>query len=261
MVKLNRRRKLDALPKWLRTRIEVNWYESERLLQQAREQVPAGALLLDAGSGQGRYKEYFDHTRYVGLDLAVGDKTWDYTGLDSVGDLREIPFPENSFDAAVCVQTLEHVNDPFQVIGEIGRVLKPGGRFYLSAPQAWHQHQKPHDFFRYTSFGFNHLLQESGMRILEIRPMGGYFWFLSFNLQMLHFWLFPPVKKKWQWWLQLPFQLIVQGIFFFTLPVLLFYMDRLDTVKDHTMGWVCIAEKTSADLPLVTNEHDSEAAE
>ena len=62
MVKLNRRRKLDALPKWLRTRIEVNWYESERLLQQAREQIPAGARLLDAGSGQGRYKDYFNHT-------------------------------------------------------------------------------------------------------------------------------------------------------------------------------------------------------
>jgi ubiquinone/menaquinone biosynthesis C-methylase UbiE len=129
MKKFGRREKLDVLPKWLRTRIEVNWYESERLLQQAREQIPAGARLLDAGSGQGRYKDYFVHTQYVGLDLAVGDETWDYTGLDTVGDLRELPFPENSFDAAVCVQTLEHVNDPFQVIGEVGRVLKPGGRF------------------------------------------------------------------------------------------------------------------------------------
>ena len=261
MEKLTRRRKLDALPKWMRTRIEVNWYESERLLEQAREQVPDGALVLDAGSGQGRYKDYFDHARYVGLDLAVGDEAWDYSGLDSVGDLRELPFPENSFDAAVCVQTLEHVNDPFQVIGEIGRVLKPGARFYLSAPQAWHQHQKPHDFFRYTSFGYNHLLQQSGMRIQEIRPMGGYFWFLSFNLQMLHYWFFPPAKKRWQWWAQLPFQLLVQAIFFIALPLLLFYVDRIDRSKDHTMGWVCIAEKSGEDSALEPDEHNSEAAE
>lgn len=243
MERFTTQRKLDMLPQWMRTRIEVNWYESQRLLEQARAQTPPGALVLDAGSGQGRYKAYFDHARYVGVDLAVGDATWDYSGLDAQGDLRELPFPDDSFDAAVCIQTLEHVNDPFQVTSEIGRVLKPGGRYYLSAPMMWHQHQKPHDFFRYTSFGFQHLLEQSGMRVLEMRPMGGYFWFLSFNLQMLHFWLFPRIEKRWQWWLQLPFQAVVQTVFFVLLPLLLFYMDRLDQVKDHTMGWVCVAEK------------------
>ncbi|MFN2256764.1 MAG: class I SAM-dependent methyltransferase [Candidatus Promineifilaceae bacterium] len=259
--RFTRERKLKMLPKWWRDRIEVNWRESQRLLEQARREIPAGALVLDAGSGQGRYRDYFDHTRYVGLDLAVGDETWDYSGLDTVGDLREIPFPDDSFDAAVCVQTLEHVNDPFQVIGEIGRVLKPGGRFYLSAPQAWHQHQKPHDFFRYTSFGFNHLLEQSGMRLLEIRPMGGYFWFLSFNLQMLHFWIFPRVTKRWEWWVQLPYQIVVQAVFFALLPLLLYYLDDIDTVKDHTMGWVCIAEKVGGDLSQEIDEHAAEAAE
>lgn len=243
MQKFTRQRKLSVLPPWLRKRIEVNWNESLALLEQAQQQIPADARVLDAGSGEGRYKQMFAHTRYVGLDLAVGDVQWDYTGLDSIGDLRELPFSNSSFDAAICVQTLEHVNDPFRVIGEIGRVLKPGGHFYLSAPMAWHQHQKPHDFFRYTSFGFQHLLEQSGMRVVEMRPMGGYFWFLSFNLQMLHYWLFPQVTSRWQWWLQLPFQAIVQGIFFFALPILLYELDRIDKVKDHTMGWVCIAEK------------------
>lgn len=243
MEKLTRKRKLNALPDWLHRRIEVNWFESQRLLEQAREQIPAGATVLDAGSGEGRYKHYFNHTNYIGIDLAVGDEGWDYSGLDTVANLRHLPFPGSSFDAAVCIQTLEHVDDPFQVIGEVGRVLKPGGRFYLSAPQAWHQHQKPHDFFRYTSFGFAHLLQQSQMRLLEIRPMGGYFWFLSFNLQMLHYWLLPPVRTGWQWLIQLPYQILIQSVFFIALPLLLFYLDRIDKVKDHTMGWVCIAEK------------------
>lgn len=243
MERFGRQRKFKLMPGWLRTRIEVNWYESLRLLEQAKEQIPAGARVLDAGSGEGRYKDFFDHTNYIGLDLAVGDAAWDYTGLDTVGDLRELPFSNDSFDAAICVQTLEHVNDPFQVISEIGRVLKPGGRFYLSAPMAWHQHQKPHDFFRYTSFGFKHLLELSGMRITEIRPMGGYFWFLSYNLQMLHYYLFPRLTARWQWWVQLPYQIVTQTLFFIMLPILLFYLDRIDQVKDHTLGWVCIAEK------------------
>ena len=243
MERFGRQRKFALMPKWLRTRIEVNWYESLRLMEQAKVQIPAGARVLDAGSGEGRYKEYFNHTRYVGLDLAVGDTAWDYSGLDTVGDLCAIPFPDDVFDAAICIQTLEHVNDPFQVIGEIGRVLKPGGRFYLAAPMTWHQHQKPHDYFRYTSFGFRYLLEQNGLLVIDIRPVGGYFWLLSHNLQMLHDHLFPPVKTRWQWWLQLPYQIVVQGLFFAALPLLLFYLDRLDKTKDHTIGWVCIAEK------------------
>lgn len=249
MKSLNRREKLAFLPNWLSKRIEVNRIETLRLLDQAQEQIADGARVLDAGSGEGRYRHYFDHTCYTGIDLAVGDTQWDYTGLDVLGDLRELPFPNGTFDAAVCIQTLEHVNEPMQVTNEIGRVLKPGGRYYLSAPMCWHQHQKPHDFFRYTSFGFKHLLENSGLRVLEMRPMGGYFWFLSFNLQMLHAWLFPRPRNRWIWLLQLPFQILVQAIFFVLLPIVLYYMDRLDKVKDHTLGWVCIAEK------VAKNEH------
>lgn len=238
-----RDQQLAAMPKWFRDRIQVNRYESYRLLEQAQREVPAGAHVLDAGAGEGQYKPYFNHTRYVGLDLAVGDNSWNYAKLDVLGDLRHLPFAENSFEAAVCIQTLEHVNEPMRVINEIGRVLKPAGRLYLSAPMSWHQHQKPHDYFRYTSFGFRYLLEQSGMRVLDMRPMGGYFWFLSFNLQMLHYWLFPKPNTLLKQLLQLTLKLPTQVIFFFLLPLLFFYLDRLDKVKDHTMGWVCVAEK------------------
>jgi SAM-dependent methyltransferase len=243
MINIDRKRQLELLPDWISKRIEVNRYESLRLLEQAQEQIAAGSRVLDAGSGEGQYKPYFAHTNYTGVDLAVGDVTWDYTGLDVVGDLSRLPFEDNAFDAAVCIQTMEHVNEPMRVTNEIGRVLKPGGRYYLSAPMSWHQHQKPHDFFRYTSFGFRYLLENSSMRIIEIRPAGGYFWYLSFNLQLLHYWLFPKPKETWKRLLQMPFKLSVQFVFALVLPLFLYYLDRLDKVKDHTLGWVCIAEK------------------
>jgi SAM-dependent methyltransferase len=255
MKSIGRREKLRALPSWLSKRIEVNRYETLRLLEQAQTQISTGARVLDAGSGEGRYRNYFEHTCYTGVDLAVGDEQWDYTGLDVLGDLRKLPFADGSFDAAVCIQTLEHVNEPMKVTNEIGRVLRPGGRYYLSAPMCWHQHQKPHDYFRYTSFGFRYLLEQSGMRVLEMIPMGGYFWFLSFNLQLLHTRLFPKPRNRWTWILQLPFQLVVQSIFFVILPVFLFYLDRLDKTKDHTLGWVCIAEK------ITEHEHITAIAE
>ncbi len=234
---------MALLPKWISKRIEVNRYETYRMLEQAQREIAPGARVLDAGSGEGQFRHYFDHTQYVGVDLAVGDATWDYTGLDTQANLIRLPFRSGSFDAAVCIQTLEHVNEPQQVINEIGRVLRPGGRLYLAAPMAWHQHQKPHDYFRYTSFGFRYLVENAGMRVLEMRPWGGYYWFLSFNLQLLHHRLLPRPSNRLLRLLQLPLELTIQFIFFLLLPLILYEMDRLDKVKDHTMGWVCIAEK------------------
>lgn len=261
MKSYGRREKLGLLPNWLRKRIEVNRYHLLQMLEQAQADIPAGARLFDAGSGEGRYKDYFAHTNYVGLDLAVGDDKWDYTGLDVNGDLRRLPFGDNSFDYAVCIQTMEHVDEPMMVTNEIGRVLKPGGRYYLSAPMTWHQHQKPYDFFRYTSFGFKHLIESSGMKVIKMQPWGGYFWVLSFNLQLMHTWLIPKPRNRVQWWLQLPFQAIIHAIFFITLPLILFYMDRLDTKKDHTLGWLCIAEKLpDADAERLI-EHSTQSVE
>jgi hypothetical protein len=120
-------------------------------------------------------------------------------------------------------------------------VLKPGGIFFLSAPQSWHQHQKPHDYYRYTSFGLRYLVEESGMEIRSIEPMGGYFWFLSFQLQNINYWLFLSGMKgrRWTWPLRALFGLTFQLI----LPLILFYLDPLDRVQDETFGHLCIAVK------------------
>jgi ubiquinone/menaquinone biosynthesis C-methylase UbiE len=168
MLRLGRKGQLGLLPNWLSEKIEINRYETYRMLERAGRETAAGARLLDAGSGEGQFRHYFDHTCYVGVDLAVGDAAWDYTGIDTQADLKQLPFHDDSFDAAVCVQTLEHVNEPKQVMGEIARVLRPGGRLYLSAPMMLHQQQKPHDFFRYTSFGFRYLLGQNGMRVIDM---------------------------------------------------------------------------------------------
>ena len=78
------------LPRWIRERVEVNVYLLNRFMRWAGSQVPAGARLLDAGSGEGRFRSLFEHTRYTGVDLAVGDQAWNYAGLDAVSDLSLI---------------------------------------------------------------------------------------------------------------------------------------------------------------------------
>lgn len=45
-----------------------------------------------------------------------------------------LPFPDNSFDFVNLSEVIEHVDDPLLLLREVHRVLRPGGRAYLSAP-------------------------------------------------------------------------------------------------------------------------------
>ena len=56
-------------------------------------------------------------------------------GFEAVlGDLRDRPFPEASFDAAVAEQVFEHLYSPVEYMRELNYVLKPGGVVYVAVP-------------------------------------------------------------------------------------------------------------------------------
>jgi SAM-dependent methyltransferase len=234
----------QGLLAWTRERSRVNDFSIKRFVYQAAQQIPPGALLLDAGAGECQYKPWLTHTHYIGVDLAIGDTQWDYGNLDAASDLCHLPFGRDVFDVALCTQVLEHVTEPLQVLTEIHRVLKPGGRLLLTAPQSSHQHQKPHDYYRYTSFGLRYLIEQAGMRVVSIDPMGGYFWYLSFQLRNIDYWLFPKgmIGRRWAFPLRVPLILVSQLI----LPLILFYLDPLDRAKDETFGYTCVAMKPPA---------------
>lgn len=230
------------IPQWIQQRVEVDNYRLYEFMEQVGRLLESEAWVLDAGAGEGKYKPELAHTRYVGIDTAIGDLQWDYSNLDVICNLAHLPFATNSFDAVVCTQVLEHITEPCQVLKEINRVLKSGGQLFLSAPQSWHQHQKPYDYYRYTSFGLQYLLEHTGFTVKSIQPMGGYFWFLSFQLQNINYWLFPQGMhgRAFTWVLRALFGLIFQLI----VPLVLFYMDKLDRIQDETFGYLCVAVKS-----------------
>jgi 2-polyprenyl-3-methyl-5-hydroxy-6-metoxy-1,4-benzoquinol methylase len=52
----------------------------------------------------------------------------------SVGDIQAIDHPAASFDTVFSCETIEHVPDPRRAVRELARVLRPGGRLFLTTP-------------------------------------------------------------------------------------------------------------------------------
>ncbi len=204
--------------------------EIERSVTDFSQSLPAKTRVLDAGAGEGQYKHYFGQHRYCGLDLGVGDATWNYSTLDAVGDLSRMPFRDGAFDAAINIVTLEHVREPALVIAEMARVLAPHGRLLLVAPHEWEEHQQPHDYFRYTRFGLRFLLERAGFTDIRIEPVGGFFRLLSRRLlNAIQF--FPaPVA-------------LLAAVAFAPPALILPLFDGLDEKKNFTLGFVCTARK------------------
>jgi SAM-dependent methyltransferase len=117
---------------------------------------------------------------------------------------------------------------------EIGRTLKPGGRVLLAIPQDWEVHQAPHDYFRYTRYGIEHLLRQAGLRVLRMEPAGGYFRLLSRRLlNGIQFF-----KGGWRWLLFLPAAACLGP------PALLLPLfEPLDPDKNFTLGYICEAQR------------------
>jgi SAM-dependent methyltransferase len=193
--------------------------------------TPACARVLDAGAGECRFKPAFAHARYIGVDLAQGDPAWNYSSLDAVARLEELPFRDASFDRVIAIVVLEHTPEPGRAIQEFRRVLSDGGTVHLVVPHLWEEHQCPHDHFRFTSNGIRYLLEKGGFRVLRIEPVGGFFWMLGRRLMaVLAF-----AQQGWRW----IFFPVLAPIFGLLLPLCCYYLDSLDDDRAFTLGFIC----------------------
>ena len=114
----------------------------------ARENIPAplGRWNLYIG-GAGRTVP-----GYVNLDLIP------MPGVDIAADAAQLPFPSEQFQRVECDAVLEHVRDPGRVVGELCRVLAPGGYLHLVTPFCHPFHEYPGDYHRFTPDGLRQLV-------------------------------------------------------------------------------------------------------
>jgi tRNA (uracil-5-)-methyltransferase TRM9 len=109
--------------------------------------LPAGGLVLDIGSGHGRHSRPLALTghRIVAIDLSrrllsIGRKSTassnEFRSIEWVGaDATILPFPDATFDAALCIAVLHHLPSPKDrklALSEMRRVLRPEGTAFIS---------------------------------------------------------------------------------------------------------------------------------
>ncbi len=100
--------------------------------------VAGGMAVLDACCGPGVIASaaLARGASVTGLDFsaeAVALARRDVAGAEfHRGDVQALPFPDDRFDAVVCGYGIIHVPDPARALGELYRVLKPGGRLAVS---------------------------------------------------------------------------------------------------------------------------------
>lgn len=123
--------------------------------------IPAarpGAIALDLGCGSGPHRPLLEALgyRYHGVDLEGAD-------ADDLVDAHALPYRDAAFDLVLSIGVLGQLEQPALAMGEMHRVLKPGGFAIGTVPS-----QEPfngHGCFNFTHVGLATLLVRAGLRV------------------------------------------------------------------------------------------------
>jgi len=112
-----------------------------RFGQLFRQYVPPGREILEIGATENMpetlltlFRELSETYHCVGINIHVGPAdNLPYRLIQCNGNTMDI-FNDESFDAVACNAVLEHDKFFWKTLGEVRRVLKPGGLFYVGVP-------------------------------------------------------------------------------------------------------------------------------
>lgn len=198
----------------------------------------AKGRLLDIGCGNKPYANIINVLvdEYIGCDIVQSSDQ----KVDIICDATKIPLPNASFDILMSTQVIEHIADHQLLINESYRILKPGGYLIISGPMYWPIHEEPYDFFRFTKYGFRHLLTRAGYTVIEERTNGGK-WALC-GQAFLHA-LYPDlyIQRGVKWKVARSIFKLLGGIRF--INKLFVSMDEKYPDDTNTMNYVFVAKK------------------
>lgn len=128
------------------TRVDTPWHTL--LQQRLHTEDLAGRRILEIACGRGGFACWLSTQParpavVVAADFSVTAVTKGLgfaraSGIDrvtwNVADAQQLPFGDASMDTVISCETIEHLPSPRRALAEFARVLRPGGRLYLTAP-------------------------------------------------------------------------------------------------------------------------------
>lgn len=141
--------------------------------------------VLDMGAGSGFLTRLLGQARKRGTEgLAACDidpKPYDGGGVAFTRcNVDEgLPYPDASFDALCAIEVMEHTRSTYRVLGEIARVLKPGGMLIFSVPNVGHMLSR----LTFTTTGHYHMFpspstkpENAGRLCGHVAPLPVQYW-------------------------------------------------------------------------------------
>jgi len=171
--------KLGLLPLWLANGMKR---EADYLRFMTLRDEPTGKL-LDVGCGGGRLlnrmKKRGWQVEGTDFDEQAAQRVASRYGITThVGDLPQCGLPDDTFDAIVLSQAIEHLYDPKTTLRECLRILKPGGLLVMTTPNAhsigatefgasWRGWEAPRHLHLFTVVALSNLTQQAGFEVSE----------------------------------------------------------------------------------------------
>jgi SAM-dependent methyltransferase len=222
-------------------------YLEKRSVRQAvrRFAVSAKGIILDVGCGKKPYKSELAPraTGYFGLEYPPSDNR-STSRADFFGDGLHLPVRDSSVDCLISTQVLEHLSSPQLFFQEAARVLKPGGKLFLTTNFEWGIHKAPYDYYRFTSFGLVHLCKEAGLTCVKVESRGGFWMMMGQRVTgYLHQRVGGACRRAGK--------TVYAVVFFVFLPVMpvvhgiALLLDCLDFWDVHTVGYALLASKSN----------------
>jgi len=160
-------------PDRLRPRIwHTDWMILRQLASTISDEVPnslkSGDVLVDFGCGQMPYRTIIEEKGivYKGADLGDGAEL-------PIGADGRVQSADQSCDAVLSVQVLEHVRDLDAYCAEIRRLLHRDGTLFLSTHGSWLYHAHPEDHRRWTRTGLIYDLEQRGFAVETVKALIG----------------------------------------------------------------------------------------
>lgn len=123
---------------------ETQWHAMLKPFLQCEDL--AGKRVLEIGCGRGDFscwvarntQAHLTSADFSSTAVAKGREYAHSVGLDDIHwevmDIQSIAHPESGFDYVISCETIEHVPDPVRAVAELARVLRPGGKLFLTTP-------------------------------------------------------------------------------------------------------------------------------